>query len=485
MIRFFTGHPTAANLFMIVFLIAGALTLPNILRETQPNQHFKTRQPEKQDLVRNAYVQYNLNNEAFENGPHVATITVDLLTAEKRTGTIDDYLAEWRRRIGDLPDVISLTLGEPGFGPGGRPIEVRLRGNDLSEMKKAVTDLKDWFGRFKGVVNLADDLRPGKPELRLRMKEGSHGMGIDAAGVSSQLRAAFQGVEADEIQIGPESYEIEVCFADPDRSSLADLENFDLVLADGGRVPLQSVVEWESARGWARIARFNGMRAVTLRGDVDTRLINTNELMSLFRSTYFQEFAEDYPGLKLSVAGSLEETNTTRKSMLWAMMIGFIGIFVLLSFQFRTYTEPIIVMLAIPFSLIGVVWGHGLMGVPISMPSLLGFIALGGVVVNDSILLVIFLKNARKEGLSIYEAAARASRERFRAVLMTSTTTIAGLLPLLFEKSLQAQILIPLVISTTFGLLASTVLVLLAIPCMYPVLGDLGIVEKIRRPPFS
>ncbi|MFP3982182.1 MAG: efflux RND transporter permease subunit, partial [Desulfurivibrionaceae bacterium] len=445
----------------------------------QTNQHFKSRQPEKQDLVRNSYVQYNLNTEAFENGPHVATITVDLLTAEKRSGTIDEYLAEWRRRIGDLPDVISLTLGEPGFGPGGRPIEVRLRGNDLSKMKKAVTDLKDWFGQFNGVVNLADDLRPGKPELRLRMKEGVHGMGIEAAEVSSQLRAAFQGVEADEIQIGPESYEIEVRFADPDRSSLDDIENFDLILPNGGRVPLQSVAEWESARGWARIARFNGMRAVTLRGDVDNRLINTNELMSLFRSTYFKEFTEAYPGLKLSVAGSLEETNTTRKSMLWAMMIGFIGIFVLLSFQFRTYTEPIIVMLAIPFSLIGVVWGHGLMGVPISMPSLLGFIALGGVVVNDSILLVIFLKNARKEGLSMYEAAARASRKRFRAVLMTSTTTIAGLLPLLFEKSLQAQILIPLVISTTFGLLASTVLVLLAIPCMYLVLGDLGIVEKI------
>jgi multidrug efflux pump subunit AcrB len=449
----------------------------NALENT--NQHFKPQQPEDRDLVENAYVQYNLNTEAFENGPHVATITVDLLTAEKRSGTIDAYLADWRKRIGSLPDVISLTLGETGFGPGGRPIEVRLRGNDLNEMKKAVTDLKEWFGRFKGVINLADDLRPGKPELGLRMKEGAYGMGIDAAEVSRQLRAAFQGMEADEIQVGPESYEIEVRFAHPDRSSLTDLEDFDLVLADGGRVPLQSVVEWESARGWARVARFNGMRAVTLRGDVDTRLLNTNELMNRFQETYLKEFTEKYPELKLTIAGSLEETNSTRKSMLWAMMIGFIGIFVLLSFQFRTYTEPIIVMLAIPFSLIGVVWGHGLMGVPISMPSLLGFIALGGVVVNDSILLVIFLKNARQEGLPMHEAAARASRERFRAVLLTSTTTIAGLLPLLFEKSLQAQILIPLVISTAFGLMASTLLVLLAIPCMYMVLGDLGIAEKI------
>lgn len=445
----------------------------------QTNQHFKPQQPEEQDLVQNAYVQYNLNSEAFENGPHVATITVDLLTAEKRSGTIDAYLSEWRRRIGKLPDVLSLTLGEPGFGPGGRPIEVRLRGNNLKVLKAAATDLKAWFGQFKGVVNLADDLRPGKPELRLRMKEGAHGMGLDAADVCNQLRAAFQGVTADEIQVGPESYAVEVRFTAADRNSLDDLERFDLILSDGGRVPLQAVVEWESAGGWARIARFNGMRVVTLRGDVDTRLINTNELMSLFRRTYFKEFAEAYPDLKLSIAGSLEETNRTRKSMLGAMMIGFIGIFVLLSFQFRTYSEPIIVMLAIPFSLIGVVWGHGLMGVPISMPSLLGFIALGGVVVNDSILLVIFLKKARQEGLPLHEAAARASRDRFRAVLMTSTTTIAGLLPLLFEKSLQAQILIPLVISTSFGLMASTVLVLLVIPCMYLILGDFSMVEKL------
>jgi multidrug efflux pump subunit AcrB len=244
-------------------------------------------------------------------------------------------------------------------------------------------------------------------------------------------------------------------------------------------VPLRAVVTWKIEKGWARIARFNGMRAVTLRGDVDTRLINTNELMSLFRETYLNKFNKKYQSLKLAITGSLEETNTTRKSMFGALIIGLIGIFILLSFQFRTFTEPFIVMLAIPFSLIGVIWGHGLMGVPISMPSLLGFIALGGVVVNDSILLVIFLKTARKEGISIHEAAAQASKDRFRAVLLTSTTTIAGLLPLLFEKSLQAQILIPLVISTSFGLMASTVLVLLAIPCMYLILGDLGIVEKL------
>ncbi|MBW2593755.1 MAG: efflux RND transporter permease subunit, partial [Deltaproteobacteria bacterium] len=443
------------------------------------NQTFKEHQPGNQDLVQTMSVQFNQNTEAFENGPHLASITVDLLSSEKRSGTIDEYLAVWRKEIGDLPDVVSLTFGEAGFGPGGRPIEIRLRGKDLAVMKQAVTELKTWFGQFEGVLNLADDLRPGKPELRMRMREGAYGIGIDAANVAQQLRAAIQGLIADEVQVGPESYEIDVRLSDTDRSSLDDVENFKVVLADGRQVPLRAVVQWDAGTGWARIAHVNGMRAVSLRGDVDTRLVNTSELMNLFHNTYLNTFIQKYPDLKLVITGELEESKTTRKSMLGALVLGMIGIFILLSFQFRSYAEPLIVMVAIPFSFIGVVWGHVLMGVPISMPSLLGFIALAGIVVNDSILLVIFLKNARAKGLALHEAAALASRSRFRAVLLTSTTTIAGLLPLLFEKSLQAQILIPLVISTTFGLLASTVLVLLAIPCMYVILGDFGLIEKI------
>lgn len=441
------------------------------------NAEFAPDQPGGSDLVENAYVQYSHNSEAFESGPHVATITVDLLSAEERSGTIDAYLAEWRRRIGTVPDVISLTLGEPGFGPGGRPIEVRLRGRDLSELKSAVQDLHEWFGEFEGVVNLTDDLRPGKPELRLRIRENAHGIGITADQVARQLRGGFQGLVADEIQVGSESYEIEVRLAESDRSSLQALANFMLVLPDGKEVPLRSVATWESERGWARIARFNRMRAVTLYGDVDNRLLNTTELMGLFRDNYLPDFRENHPDISLEIAGELEETGKARKSMLAALAIGMIGIFVLLSFQFRTYTEPLIVMIAIPFSLIGVVWGHALMGFPVSMPSLLGFIALAGIVVNDSILLVIFLKNARTTASTLPEAAAAASRSRFRAVLLTSSTTIAGLLPILFERSLQAQILKPLVISTAFGLMASTILVLLVLPCFYMILGDLGWIE--------
>jgi len=446
------------------------------------NDIFAPKQSGGRNLVKNAYVQFNHNTEAFESGPHVATITVDLLSAEERSGTIDAYLTEWRRQIGSIPDVISLTLSEPGFGPGGRPIEVRLRGRDLTQLKAAVRDLYAWFSQYKGVVNLTDDLRPGKLELRLRMREDAHGIGLSAAEVARQLRGAFQGITANDIQLDSESYEIDVRFIKSGRNSIQQLDDFMLILPDGTETPLRSVAAWKTTRGWARIAHFNRMRAVTLYGDVDTRLLNTNELMGLFRKSYLPKFRQKYPNINLNIAGEIEETGRARTSMLAALGIGMIGIFVLLSFQFRTYSEPLIVMIAIPFSLIGVIWGHVLLGVPISMPSLLGFIALAGVVVNDSILLVIFLKNAHADNATtLHQAAVNASYNRFQAILLTSTTTIAGLLPLLFERSLQAQILKPLVISTAFGLMASTVLVLLVLPCMYMILGDLGWIKTYKK----
>lgn len=443
------------------------------------NSEFKPLQPMGQDLVKNANVQFNQNADAFENGPHVATITVDLLSAEKRSGLIDDYLEAWRRQIGTLPDVINLTLTEPGFGPAGRPIEIRLRGKDLVHLKQAIGEVKAWFNRFEGVLNLTDDLRPGKPELRMRLRKDAYSLGIDAVSVAQQLRASFQGLTVDEVQVGPESYEIDVRMSSRDKDSLADLEYFNLVLPDGRQVPLTTVAEWYEGRGWARIARFNGKRAITLRGDIDTRVANTNELMNLFQKTFLPKFTRKYHDIQLTIAGEIEEAGRTQKSIFRAMAIGLIGIFICLSFQFRSYTEPLIVMVAIPFTLIGVVWGHILMGIPISMPSILGLIALAGIVVNDSILLVVFLKRSRADGLDLREAAAQASRARFRAVLLTSATTIAGLLPLFVEKSLQAQVLIPLVVSTAFGLMASTILILLVIPCMYMILGDLGLLKKL------
>ena len=439
------------------------------------DEEFTPRQPDGQTLVQNVLVQYGANRDAYESGPHVATVTADLLHAERRNARLADVLNAWRAAVGTVPDVLSMTFAELQVGPAGIPIEIRLQGDDLADLKQASEELTAWLARYPGVTDLQDDLRPGKPEVRLRLREGAMSLGLDAASLANQLRAAYYGSTADEIQVGGESFEIDVRLQPGGRDSLADLDDFAVTLPGGVQAPLSAVAEIDSGRGVARIARADGLRTVTLRGDVDTDVANVNEILADTKARFLPHLLERHPGVTVTLKGQAEAQKETGDSMMRGFLIGVLGIFILLSFQFRSYVEPIIVMLAIPLSLIGVVAGHVALGIDLSMPSALGAAALAGVVVNDSILLVMFVKSNVRAGRAVTDAARLASRQRFRAVLLTSLTTIAGLLPMLFERSLQAQVLIPLVTSLVFGLLASTVLVLIMVPAAYSILNDLGL----------
>ncbi len=442
------------------------------------DQQLTPDQPDGQPLVVSYVVEFNKNNDAFETGPHVATVTVDLLSAEVRSTRADDFIAAWKEKIGSPADALMLTISTDAFGPAGRPIEVRVQGGDLDQMKRVATETGAWFNQFKGVRNVADDLRKGKNEFRIHLKEGAFGLGLNTTTMANQVRAAFQGVTADEVQVGDESYEIDVRLSDEEQDNLADLDYFRFTLSGGKQVPLDVVATIEEVRGWSRIARVNGLRTVTVRGDTDTRIVQGSTLVSRFQSEMQPILEEKYPGVTFDYEGATKESQNTAKSMASAAAMGLIGVFVLLSFQFRSYFEPLVVMSAIPMALIGVLWGHWLLGLELSMPSMMGFVSLAGIVVNDSLLLVLFLKQHVASGADPYASASAASRSRFRAIMLTSLTTIAGLLPLLFETSLQAQVLIPLAVSIAFGLMASTVLVLIVIPCLYAILADFGLLNS-------
>ena len=442
------------------------------------NKEHAPQQPDEQNLVKTYVVEFNKNDDAFETGPHVCTVTVDLLSAEIRTTRIDDFIAEWKQRIGSPADALLLTISDDTFGPAGRPIEVRIQGRDPDQMKLASADTIAWFNQFRGVRNVADDLRVGKNEFRIRLKEGAFGLGLNTSSMASQVQAAFQGITADEVQVGSESYEIDVRLARDEKDDLADFDYFQFTLLDGKQVPLETVAHVEQARGWSRIARIDGGRTLTVRGDTDSRIVSGSALVARFQKEKMPELIEKYSGLGFNFEGATKETQTTAQSMATAAATGLIGVFVLLSFQFRSYVEPLLVMVAIPLALTGVFWGHWLMRLDVSMPSMMGFVSLAGIVVNDSLLLVLFLKQNLAEGKDPYQSAADASRARFRAIMLTSLTTIAGLLPLLFETSLQAQVLIPLAVSVSFGLMASTVLVLIVIPCLYALLADIGLIKS-------
>ncbi|NNG05204.1 MAG: efflux RND transporter permease subunit [Inquilinus sp.] len=442
---------------------------------------FTPDQPDGAALVRNVMIRFGSNADAFESGAHLATVTADLLQAERRNARVGSVLNLWREEVGEVSDVVALSFKEPQVGPAGVPIEIRLQGDDLGELKAAALALQEWLSRYRGVEDLQDDLRPGKPEIRLALREGSLGLGLDAAAIAGQLRAAYHGRTAAEIQVGAESFEIDVRLTAADQDSLADLDYFTVTLPNGGQVPLSAVATAEPGRGVARIQRIEGRRTVTLRGEVDGEIANVNEIIADTTARFLPELTARHPGVDIQLEGQAAEQAETGASLRRGFLIGMLGVFLLLSFQFRSYAEPVIVMLAIPLAMIGVVWGHIGMGLELSMPSMMGMASLAGIVVNDSILMVAFVKRNAYRGMKLVEAARQASRDRFRPVLLTSVTTIAGLLPLLFERSLQAQVLVPLVTSIAFGLLASTVLVLVVVPSAYAVLHDFGLTTVARE----
>ncbi|MEL7498255.1 MAG: efflux RND transporter permease subunit [Planctomycetota bacterium] len=443
----------------------------------QTNQQFSDRQPDDQELVQKTFVRYNQNADAFESGSHVATIQADLLSNEQRDGRIVEIVDSWKRNLGDVPEAQLITIDEPSIGPTGRDIELQLSGVSLDELNAVSQKIQDNLATYVGVYNIIDDLRRGENEMLVTLRPGAVGMGVRTTDLANQLRGSFQGLLSDQIQVGDEAYDVEVRFKDSDRDSVADLEDYLFQLPNGQTVPLVEVAKITPRRGWSRINRFNGNRIVTVFGNVDSQKSNALAILADLRTNLVPQLVKEYPSLEVTFKGSSEKGAETGSSMGFAAVIGCLGVFVILSFQFRSYIEPIIVMVAIPFAFVGVVWGHWLMMTQLSLPSIMGYASLAGIVVNDSILLVLFLKQARADNMPVEKAAVEATRMRFRAVMITSLTTIAGLFPLLLERSLQAQILIPIAISISFGLLASTILVLLIIPAFYVILSDFGLTE--------
>jgi multidrug efflux pump subunit AcrB len=431
-------------------------------------------QPDGQDLVQAVQVRYNENYSAGESGPHVATIGVDLLTAELRATSLDVLIPLWREETGAIYGLINMSIQEPGFGPAGVPIEIRIQGEDLDQMKLASENLVNYLNGYVGVFNVMDDLRPGKPQRQLSLSEGANTLGFTSESVASQLRSGMLGDIVDNMQLGDQSVEITVSQTASERSGLDNLDNALITSRSGQSVPLAVVTDVEDARDWAKVTLIDGVRTVTVEANVDAGKANAGALVADIQANWLPGFEADFPELDVTFLGQVASTAETAKSIVKGLGIGMLGVFLILSFQFRSYIVPLIVMIAIPLALIGSIWGHVVMGFDISMPSLIGAASLAGIVVNNSILLMEAINRFRHEGRAVISAAGKASRSRTRPILISTSTTIMGMVPLLLETSAQAASIIPLVISLVFGLLVSTTLVLLALPSLYVILDDLG-----------
>lgn len=438
-------------------------------------------QPDGATLIRHVSVYYGLNRDAFETGAHVVTLSVDLLPSAERASSPDEIMALWRDTVGPVPDVISLKYDESTIGPAGIAIDLRLKGDDLVTLKTASVELQDWLWQYEGVTSVLDDLRPGKRELRITLKDAAGPMGITAAMVADQLRAAYLGTTISEMQIAGSLVELVAQFGTLERGNRDVFDQFNVTRTDGSYVPLSVVANVETGQGYSRINREDGIRTVTVQGAIDTRIANANAIVSDTMTRFVPDFLQRHPTVSLDIEGQNAEAGKTQQSMLKGFVIGLLGVFLLLSFLFRSYIEPVVVMLVIPLSLPGAIFGHMAMGLDFSMPSMLGFVALAGVVVNNSILLVDFIKHEHEDVANVSQAAARAARARFRAIFLTTTTTTAGLLPILTETNLQAQILIPLVASLVFGLLSASLVVLFVLPAVYAILDDLRLSTLAKR----
>jgi HAE1 family hydrophobic/amphiphilic exporter-1 len=429
------------------------------------------------ELIRHIQVFYSDNADAGEEGAHLATISLDLLDSEKRDTSLNELRRLWLETSGPIADVVSLQFKEPVLGPAGQAISIRLQHDDLQQLSRASWELQTWLSGYPGVSNVMDDLRQGKPQFTVSLRPGSLVSGLNAQQLAQQLRAAYQGVKVDDVYRGREAYEINVKLDIDGENALRDFEQLSLFNNQGVDIPLSAIANIEEKREFSRITRIDHQRTVTISGDIDADTANTNEVIGDTRERFLDGLQQRYPGMYISLEGEVKNSRETNTSVLTGFLLGICGVYFLLSFQFRNYREPLIVLMNIPLALIGVVWGHKLMGLDITLPSMIGFVSLAGIVVNDSILLVEFVKRRCREGMVLHEAAGQAVRDRFRAIFLTSITTIAGMLPLLSETSLQAQVLVPLVASVVFGMISSTLLLLLVLPAAYAILEDMGLRE--------
>jgi len=432
---------------------------------------------ESEPLVKNIQLSYGEHADVPENGAHLATLSIDLLNTELRKTKISSLVQLWQENTGSLPDVLSIQYKEPRSGPAGRAIHIRLSGQDLDRLSSASWEVQNWLRGYQGVYNLLDDLRPGKPQYSIKLKPGALAVGVDSRSVASQLRSAYLEVEISVIYRGREAYEIVAKLDSQSPHELRDFDTFKVFAKNGNEIPLSSIAEITEERDFSRIGRINHQRTVNIYGDVDSEFANTGEVITSLQKHFLSTVQERYPDLTFTFKGEVENGTETQQSILRGFGLGAFGVFLLLSLQFGNYREPVIVMTNIPLALIGAIWGHLLMGLDFTLPSMIGFVSLAGVVVNDSILLVEFVKIRAEEGLVFHEAAQQAVLDRFRAIFLTSVTTVAGMTPLLFETSSQALILVPLVTSIVFGMLTSTLLIMLVLPAMYAIMEDLGFIK--------
>ncbi len=411
-------------------------------------------------------------------GAHIGEVVLELLPSEERRISTGEIARRWEQLTPEIPDALEVGFVSELFSAGA-PIDLALSGADDAELISAADTLKQKLALYPGVFEIADSFRAGKREVQLEILPEAEPLGLTTRDLARQVRQAFYGEEAQRIQRGRDDVRVMVRYPESQRRSLADLENMRIRTAEGIEVPFSSVARAREGRGFADIERTNRRRVVEVTADVDPAVATSNEILADLRQNVLPALLAEHPGVSLALEGEQRDQAKAFGGLMKAYPAALLAIFALLAIPLGSYFQPLIIMSVIPFGLVGAVFGHVVLGRGMSFPSVVGFVACSGVVVNASLVLVTAVNRRRQEGMGLLEAVVDASVSRFRPIVLTAVTTFAGLTPLMMERSLQAQILIPMGISLAFGVVSATAITLLVVPCGYVVLEDCG--DLLRR----
>ncbi len=414
-------------------------------------------------------------------GSHLGRVMLETVPPEERSLAISSsrLVREWKRDIGDIPGADSLSY-RAEIGRGGSPIDVQITGQAFDVLKTIAGEVKSTLQRYPGVTEIADSFDGGKQEIQLEIKPQAQQYGVNLSSLANQVRDAFLGTEVQTIQRDRDDVDVIVRYPESERRSLDSLERLSIRTGDGAAIPLERVAEVSLGRGFAAIERVDRRRTIDVEAEVNKEAADIEGIKADL-TALGKDLESRFPGYRLTLEGEAREQRESFGSLRTGLVLVLLVIYTLLAIPFKSYLQPLLVMVVIPFGVVGGVLGHMLMGMSLSIMSYMGMLALCGVVVNDSLVLVDYVNRRRAEGVPLIDAVRTAGVARFRAVILTSLTTFFGLVPLIFETSTQAQFLIPMAVSLGFGILFATLVTLVLVPVNYMVLED---IRRLGGKPF-
>lgn len=425
----------------------------------------KMEQDNGYQVVKHSFINMSSRTSAF--------IFAELTKGEDREVDGVTIAAAWREQLPELLSVKKLSFNASTNDAGG-DISFRLTSSDLDELSAASKELKQKLASYEGVYDIADNFSSGSHEIRLKIRPEAEALGLTLSDLARQVRYGFYGYEAQRILRNKEEIKVMVRYPLEQRRTVGYLENMLIRTPTGTSVPFSTVAQIEKGESYASITRVDGKRAITITANANKNIVEPSKVVQEIQKDYLPQLQAKYPKIQTALdGGSLDEQNAM-VGLMQGFFFALFTIYALMAIPLKSYSQPLIIMSVIPFGIIGALFGHLIQGLAMSVLSLCGIVALAGVVVNDSLILVDFVNRAREQGLSVRQAAVDSGCYRFRAIILTSLTTFVGLVPIILERSLQAQIVIPMATSLAFGILFSTVVTLILVPLLYIILDDVS-----------